>query len=70
MSVEGATYTRRVDARTLGLLELPAILERLAGAAASEPGRALALALAPSPDPAEVERRISALRGRVTDGDA
>jgi DNA mismatch repair protein MutS2 len=46
-----------MDGRALELLELPAILERLAGAAASEPGRALALALVPSADPDEVRAR-------------
>jgi len=43
-----------MDERALALLELPAILERLSGAASSEPGCARALALAPSPDPDEV----------------
>ena len=46
-----------MDARALELLELPAILERLAAAAASEPGRTDALALAPSDDPEEVAER-------------
>ena len=46
-----------MDARTLRLLELPAILERLAAETASEPGAALAEALLPSPDPVEVARR-------------
>jgi DNA mismatch repair protein MutS2 len=46
-----------MDPRALELLELPAILERLAAAAASEPGQAEALALAPSDDPEEVGER-------------
>jgi DNA mismatch repair protein MutS2 len=46
-----------VDARTLRLLELPAILERLAAETVSEPGASLAARLLPSPDPVEVERR-------------
>ncbi len=46
-----------MDARALELLELPAVLERLAGIAASEPGRARALALLPSADPDEVAAR-------------
>ena len=46
-----------MDMRALELLELPAILERLAGAAASEPGAALASALSPSADRAAVVRR-------------
>jgi DNA mismatch repair protein MutS2 len=41
----------------LELLELPAILERLAGAAASESGRERALGLIPSPDPERVAAR-------------
>jgi len=40
----------------LELLELPALLARLAAATASDPGAALALSVVPSPDPAEVER--------------
>ena len=51
------SYTRAMDMRALELLELPAILERLAGAAASEPGAALASALSPSADRAAVVRR-------------
>jgi len=47
----------RVDGRAFDLLELPAILEQLAGAAASEPGQARALALDPSSEPAEVAAR-------------
>ena len=39
-----------MDSRALELLELPAILDRLAGVAASEPGKDLALALRPSGD--------------------
>src|SRR5512147_1744312 len=46
-----------MDERAVELLELPAILERLAGLAASEPGRELAEALRPSPDPDEVASR-------------
>ena len=39
----------------LELLELPAVLARLAAATASEPGAELAAAVVPSPDPAVVE---------------
>ncbi len=46
-----------MDPRSLELLELPDVLERLAGVAGSDPGRELCLALAPSPDGPEVERR-------------
>ena len=46
-----------MDERALELLELPAILERLAAIAASEPGQAAALALAPSDDREEVADR-------------
>ena len=46
-----------MDSRALELLELPAILERLEAAAASEPGRARAGALSPSGDADEVRRR-------------
>jgi DNA mismatch repair protein MutS2 len=46
-----------MDPWALELLELPAILERLAGAAASEPGRERALGLVPSPDPEQVAGR-------------
>ena len=46
-----------MDPRALELLELPAILERLADAAASEPGKARALELRPSGDVGEVSRR-------------
>ena len=41
----------------LELLELPAVLARLAGAAASEPGAALAAALLPSADEGVVRLR-------------
>ena len=46
-----------MDARALELLELPAVLERLAAIAASEPGRTRALGLLPSADPDEVAAR-------------
>ncbi len=46
-----------VDEHALAVLEYPAIVERLAAAAATEHGRELALALLPSPDASEVERR-------------
>ena len=46
-----------MDERALELLELPAILERLAAATASEPGHARALALRPTADPDEVGAR-------------
>jgi DNA mismatch repair protein MutS2 len=46
-----------MDPWALELLELPAILERLAKVAASEPGRGRALALEPSSDPEEVAAR-------------
>jgi DNA mismatch repair protein MutS2 len=46
-----------MDPWALELLELPAILERLAAIAASEPGQALALELRPSADSAEVAAR-------------
>lgn len=46
-----------MDERSLELIELPAILERLAATAASEPGQDLALRLRPSPDPTEVAER-------------
>ncbi len=54
-----------MDPRSLELLELPGVLERLAGAAASEPGQALCLALEPSGDEEEVERRQSLTREAV-----
>jgi DNA mismatch repair protein MutS2 len=47
----------RVNARALGMVEFPAILDRLVAAAGSEPGRTLAAGLTPSPHPAEVEQR-------------
>ena len=46
-----------MDERALELLELPAILERLAASAASEPGTARALVLAPAEHPDEVRAR-------------
>jgi DNA mismatch repair protein MutS2 len=46
-----------MDAGAVEVLELPAVLERLAAAAATSPGAELARTLAPSPDPAEVARR-------------
>jgi DNA mismatch repair protein MutS2 len=46
-----------MDPWALELLELPAILDRLAAAAASEPGRRRALELDPSPDADEVAAR-------------
>src|SRR5262245_13252840 len=46
-----------MDPRALELLELPEILDRLAAAAASEPGRGRALALRPSGDDDEVAAR-------------
>jgi DNA mismatch repair protein MutS2 len=46
-----------VDAEALAALELPAILDRLAAAAATEVGSALARALAPSADAGEVADR-------------
>lgn len=46
-----------MNERSLDLLELPAILDRLADAAASEPGRLLAGALRPATDPDEVGHR-------------
>ncbi|MFN2468276.1 MAG: Smr/MutS family protein [Gaiellaceae bacterium] len=46
-----------MDRHALSVLEYPAIVRRLADAAASEPGAALARALEPSGDPAEVARR-------------
>ena len=51
-----------MDARALELLELPAILDRLAAEAASEPGKDRALALVPSADPDEVDRLQSLTR--------
>ena len=52
-----------MDPRALELLELPAILDRLAAEAASEPGKDRSLALVPSGDPDEVDRRQSLTRG-------
>src|SRR5512132_1598976 len=46
-----------MDPRALELLELPAILDRLAAVAASEPGKERCLALEPAAEPAEVARR-------------
>ena len=46
-----------MDPRALELLELPEILDRLAGVAGSEPGRLQALALRPSADADEVAAR-------------
>ena len=46
-----------MDADALAALELPAILERLAAAAATAHGAELARALAPAADPREVARR-------------
>jgi DNA mismatch repair protein MutS2 len=46
-----------VDPHALGVLEYPAIVERLADAAATPRGAELARGLLPSPDAAEVERR-------------
>jgi DNA mismatch repair protein MutS2 len=45
-----------VDERSIELLELPAVGERLAGCTAFSGGRSLALGMRPSPDPAEVIR--------------
>jgi DNA mismatch repair protein MutS2 len=46
-----------VDSHALAVLEYPAIAERLAAAASTPPGAALARALVPSPDEEEVARR-------------
>ncbi|HSK16684.1 MAG TPA: Smr/MutS family protein [Gaiellaceae bacterium] len=46
-----------MDAESLSVLELPAVVERLAAATSTPHGVELALALAPSPDPDEVARR-------------
>ncbi|MEQ9092477.1 MAG: hypothetical protein RLN63_00050, partial [Miltoncostaeaceae bacterium] len=48
-----------VDERTVDLLELPAVRERIAGRALFPGGRDLALALTPSAEPAEVAVRVS-----------
>ena len=50
----------------LELLELPAVLARLAGATASEPGAALAAALRPSADEDEVARASSRRREAIS----
>ena len=50
-------YTRLMREHDLELLELPAVLARLAAAAASEPGALLAEALRPSADAGEVRLR-------------
>ena len=47
----------RMDPNALDVLEFPAIRERVAGAAATEHGAALAAELEPSPEPGEVARR-------------
>ena len=54
----------RVERFALEALEFPAIRARVAAAAATEPGAALALALEPSGEPAEVARR-QALTGEA-----
>lgn len=46
-----------MDSRSAELLELPAILARLAALTSFDAGRTLALGLRPSPDPVEVARR-------------
>jgi DNA mismatch repair protein MutS2 len=46
-----------MEAGALEVLELPAVLERLAAATSTSPGAELARALSPSPDAAEVARR-------------
>ena len=53
----GRFYTRPMREHDLELLELPAVLIRLAGATASDPGAALAEALRPSADAEEVRLR-------------
>jgi DNA mismatch repair protein MutS2 len=50
-------YTWCVDGHALAVLEFPAIVERVAAAAATPVGAARARALVPSPDPEEVTRR-------------
>src|SRR6187549_344617 len=50
-------YTRPVDPFALEALEFPAIRQRVASAAATDPGAALAGALTPSADAQEVARR-------------
>jgi DNA mismatch repair protein MutS2 len=54
-----------MDPRALELLELPAILDRLAAEAASEPGNDRCLALVPSADPDEVVRRKTLTREAI-----
>ncbi len=54
-----------MDPRALELLELPAILDRLAAEAASEPGKERCLAHVPSPDPDEVDHRTALTREAV-----
>src|SRR6187551_2424504 len=54
-----------MDRRALELLELPAILDRLAAEAASEPGTDRALALVPSAEPDEVDRLQSLTREAI-----
>src|SRR5215208_4479982 len=46
-----------MDSNALAVLEYPAIVERLAGAASTPRGEELARGLLPSPDPPEVDRR-------------
>ena len=58
-------YTGPMDPRALELLELPAILDRLAAAAASEPGRNGCLALRPAADPDEVDHRKALTREAI-----
>src|SRR5215211_621930 len=53
-----------MDAGALEVLELPAVLERLAAATSTSPGGELARALSPSPNAAEVARR-QALTGEA-----
>ena len=59
MAVQRAAppYTRVMREHDLELLELPAVLARLAAAAASEPGALLAVGLRPSADADEVRLR-------------
>ena len=54
-----------MDPRALELLELPAILDRLAAEAASEPGKDRSLALVPSAEPDEVDRLQSLTREAI-----
>ena len=61
---QSPSYTDSVDAHALAVLEYPTIAERLAAAASSAPGAALARELLPSPDEAEVARR-QALTGEA-----